>query len=134
MIFCHLSTVPLNILLSYDASSSEEEKIDSSPETVRQVLARMPPVHKIREKTSPPIKRSHRNRTRASSGDDGGRKVTEKMPPKLSIYTQLEEMKRLLKASGLKINVHELLKGKQMDFIQEICSTIQSHSTKFCKT
>lgn len=88
-------------MLSYDESSSEYEE-DTPPETVGQILAQMPPVHKIQS----------RNRRQSKKPRQGKMETTEATAKtKQPIFSQLDDLKHLLKASGIRINTTDLLKG-----------------------
>lgn len=101
------------MLLSYDESSSEDED-DTPPETVGQILAQMPPVHKIQSRNRRPPKKPRQGKIEAN----GAIPTT-----KQHILSQLEDLKHFLKVSGITISITDLLKGKfsrnlQIYFIQ----------------
>lgn len=106
-------TVPLNVLLSYDKSSSEDDGSHSPPETISQALARMPPVYRIPAYDKSRDKLSKRNKVTAPKYEQKPiQKVAATHPPKPAICSQLEHLKSCLKASGIKIILNDLLKGK----------------------
>lgn len=104
--------VPLHVLYSYDASSSDDEIKDykASPphapksffHPTNRLLNKMPRVHKIDSK---------------QLCTKSGRKVAQPMrtsqqtPAKPTVFQQLDTLKRYLRTTGIKVNVNDILKG-----------------------
>ncbi|XP_055324648.1 MATH and LRR domain-containing protein PFE0570w-like [Sitodiplosis mosellana] len=125
--------VPLHVLYSYDESSSDDEKNEfpvmhsvQSQKTfiqpTKRTLNKMPPVHKI---ISRPLYGKSTSGKIASKQPDRPAKQKNSQPAsKPTVFEQLDKLKRLLRASGIKKNLNELLKGSKT--FQERCDRIRS--------